>query len=105
LADVDAVEDELANEELELLVATGELLLDELGLLLGAELELDELVVTTDELLLIAAELADVDVLLEPPPLPPQADTNKLRVNNETRLRLRMMTPLIFMLKAIVVVN
>ncbi len=84
-------------DELELLVATE--LLDELELLeelldeLDEELELLELLAA---LLVVAAELVVTDgvsLLLEPPP-PPQADTRRLRVNREIRLRLRMVSPL-----------
>jgi len=82
IAVLDAVEDE---DEL----VTEEELLDELELL-TVELELDELVATL-ELLLTTAELVELLELLLPPP---QADTNRLATNKETRLRLRMMTPL-----------
>lgn len=101
----DAVDDEedFATEELELLVATGDELLDELATLLGSGL--DELVARLDELLVIAAELVVAGGLLEWLPPPPQAETNKPRVNTEITLRLRIMTPFIVMVKNGVRVN
>jgi hypothetical protein len=104
---------ELATEELELLER---LLIDE-GLLLAAlefkllELEIPELEVAALETLELAAvlvtlaeltaaaELFVVGVLLELPP-PPHAVSKRLNVRNETRLRLRMMTPLLLCTKS-----
>jgi len=71
-------EDELAIEELELLF-------DELELLL-----ISELVTALEELVAGAEELVVTGVLLEPLPPPPQADIKRLRVNKETKLRLRI---------------
>ncbi|HOY23703.1 MAG TPA: hypothetical protein PK002_11145 [Cellvibrio sp.] len=93
--------DELAIEEL--LTTTAELLLELTALLdelelLEETLELDKLLATLDEELLLttAVELLVTGGVLEPPPPPPQAESSRPNVKVEYNLILRMLmlTPL-----------
>ncbi len=91
----DDVEDEL--ELLGVIELLLELLDDELLDEIEEELELLELVTAAE--LVVAGGVS----LEPPPPPPPQADRSKLRVTNEIRLMLHMVSPLFLCLRVVLV--